>query len=66
MLTLQNFPTEYKLHDYQMYVRRLADSDSSYAEYSDFVKESTDFLAPLASGAIDRLRWRRVSPHSMC
>lgn len=49
MLTLQNFPTEYKLHDYQMYVRRLADSDSSYAEYSDFVKESTDFLAPLAS-----------------
>ena len=49
MLTLQNFPTEYKLHDYQMYVRRLADSDSSYAECSNFVKESTDFLAPLAS-----------------
>lgn len=49
MLTLQNFPTEFPKHNYLMYVQELEKNDSKYSEYTDFVKECSDFLEPLSS-----------------
>ena len=49
MLTLQNFPTEFKRHDYDMYVRKLIDSDPTYIECRDEIKKITDTLMPLTS-----------------